>query len=161
MALPKPKTKAGFFALERKTWNKLNAQTKRLPRTAWTESGAAGEWSLKDVYAHLADWMIETRRRVPEMLSQEKLRPVNIPEFNRAHYTRNRKLSLAQARKRLEHEHKIMLAFLKILPDDALLRNKRVYSWASFSTYNHYAEHIPDLARFRRRILQRLRRANR
>ncbi|MEW5720635.1 MAG: ClbS/DfsB family four-helix bundle protein [Chloroflexota bacterium] len=155
MALPKPKTKAGFFELERKTWNKLIALTKGLPRAAWTEPGAAGEWSLKDVYAHLADWMIETRQRIPKMRREEKLPRISITEFNRAHHQKNQKLTTAQARQRLTREHPALLKILKTLAEDDLLHNKRVYVWAAWSTFNHYAEHIPNLARFRRAILRR------
>ena len=155
MALPKPKTKADFFALERAIWEKLNAQTKGLPRAAWTESNAAGAWSLKDVYAHLADWMIETRRRVPKILRDEKLPRLSIPEFNRACHTRNQRLTTTQARQRLTRARQALLRFIKTLSEDDLLRNTRVYTWAAWSTFNHYAEHIPNLARFRRTVLRR------
>ena len=155
MTFPKPKTKAGFFALERETWKQLDALTKGLPRPAWTEPGAAGAWSLKDVHAHLADWMIETRRRIPKMLREQTVPRISIPEFNREHYMRNQELTTAQARRRLTRERRLILKFLKTLSEDALLRNKRVFIWAIWATYNHYDNHVPNIARFRRAILRR------
>ena len=116
---------------------------------------AAGKWSLKDVYAHLADWMIETRGRVPKMLRDEKLPRISIPEFNRACHARNQKLTTAQARQRLTLARQALLRFLKTLSEDDLLHNKPVYTWAAWSTFNHYAEHIPNLARFRRAVPRR------
>ena len=47
MTLPKPKTKAGFFALKRETWKQLDALAKGLPRAAWTEPGAAARGRSK------------------------------------------------------------------------------------------------------------------
>ena len=157
MVLLKPKTKAGFFELERKTWQKLNALAKGLPRAAWTEPNAAGKWSLKDVHAHLADWMIETRRRIPKMLRDQKLPPIRVTTFNRAHCQQNQKLTTAQARQRLTCERQLLLKFLKTLAEDDLLHNPRVYTWAIWATFNHYANHIPNLARFRRAVLRRAR----
>jgi hypothetical protein len=155
MALLKPKTRADFFELERATWNQLNALTKGFPRGAWTEPNAAGTWSLKDVHAHLADWMIETRQRIPKMLRGQTLPRISIPEFNREHHQRNQKLTTAQARQRLTRERQLLLKFLKTLSEDDLLHNQRVYTWAIWATFNHYANHIPNLARFRRAVLRR------
>ncbi|MCI0475169.1 MAG: DinB family protein [Anaerolineales bacterium] len=155
MALPKPKTRAGFFELERATWNKLTALTKGLPRAAWTEPNTLGAWSLKDVSAHLADWMIETHDRIPKILRAEKLPRLSITEFNRAHHKSNQKLTTAQARQRLTHERQALLQFLKTLSEDDLLGHKDVYTWASWATFNHYDNHIPSIARFRRAILRR------
>lgn len=149
MALRKPETKAEFFKLEDKTWRELNAQMKGLSREAWLEHGAAGAWTAKDVWAHIADWMTETRRRLPMMLRNGKLEPISIAKFNQAHYKRNRKIPLAVARKRVERERKKLLALLKTLASENLLDNKRIYSWASYSTFNHYNEHIPPLGKFR------------
>ncbi len=84
--------------------------------------------------------------------------PANIQAFNRAHYERNRKLTLEQARQRLERERKRVRAMIAKLDEADLLKNRRVYSWASFATFNHYAEHIPDVTRFARSLKRRLRR---
>ncbi len=149
MAKPKPKTKAAFLKLERKTWDELVALTRDLPASAWKLPGAAGEWSLKDVWAHLGDWMKETRRVMPMLLRGDKF-CFSITEFNRAHYARNRKLTVGEAKRRAEAERKRILALVQTLDEKQLLGNPRAYAWASFSTFNHYAEHIPALKKFRR-----------
>lgn len=155
MTLPKPKTRAGFFELERTTWRKLTALTKDLPRAAWTEPNAAGQWSLKDVHAHLADWMIETRERIPKILRAENLPHLSITEFNRVHHQQNQSLTTAQARQRVTRERQAVLQLLKTLSEEQLLRHKDVYTWASWATFNHYDHHVPNIARFRRAALRR------
>ena len=160
MALPKPKTKAKFFELEGKRWEKLDALAADLPEAAWTQPGAAGEWSLKDVWAHLAAWMKETRRVLPMLLRGESV-TAHIQEFNREHAARDCSLSFDAALRRVERERKQLLKALASIPEDDLLGNRRLYSWASYSTYNHYAEHIPSITRFRRATLRRVQRAAR
>ena len=156
MPLPKPKTKGDFFNLERATWNELNALMRGLPRAAWTTTGAAGDWSPKDVWAHIGDWMKEAQRVVPLILRDAKFN-LDIQTFNAEHYRRNQKLTVAQARARAQSERKKVLALGRRLKEEQLLGNGRVYSWMSFSTFNHYHEHIPTLARFRRAVLRQAR----
>ena len=92
--------------------------------------------------------MIETRRRIPKMLREQTLPRISIPEFNRARHARNQKLTTAQARRRLTCERRLILKFLKTLSEDDLLQNKRVFIWAIWATYNHYDNHIPNIALF-------------
>jgi uncharacterized damage-inducible protein DinB len=157
MARRKPKTKAEFFERELKAWEELNALVTDLPDTAWTQPGAAGDWSLKDVWVHIAAWMKETRRVVPMLIRAEGVPSVDIQYFNREHYERDRNLLLDAARRRVERERKRLLAYLKMMPEESLLHNRRIYTWAAYATYKHYAQHVPDIVRFHRRIKRRKR----
>ena len=159
MALKKPKTKEEFFILESKTWEAVESLVADLPKSALTQPGAAGDWSVKDVWAHLATWMKQTQSIMPLLLKDEKV-PANIQAFNAEQSEKFRKLSLAAARQNIERERKKILALIRKIPDEQLLKNSRVYSWASFSTYNHYHEHLPALTQFRRTVMRRTRRAD-
>lgn len=158
MALKKPKTKAEFFECELVTWDKLNALVAGLPKSVLVQPGAAGDWSVKDVWAHLASWMKKGRSIMPMLLAGEKV-PANIQSFNEEQYAKNRKLTLVAARRRLERERKQILVLLKKIPEEQLLNDEHVYTWASFTTYNHYDEHFPALTKFRRTVIRRLKRA--
>lgn len=156
MARRKPKTKQEFIERESLAWLDLTLPVVELPGRVWTLPGAAGDWSLKDVWAHIADWMKETRRVMPLLLAGEKVL-ANIQAFNREHYEQNRKLPLNAVRRRVERERKQLLSLIKKMPEEQLLSNRRVYLWASYATYNHYAQHIPSLVRFSRLMKRRLR----
>lgn len=144
----KPKTKSEFFELEEQAWTELNGLVADLPAKALRQKGAAGEWSVKDVWAHLAAWMRNTRRAVPHMLKGEKAK-ADIQNFNDEQYKKYRRLTVKEARARVDLERKRFLAFAKRLPEDQLLRNSHVYTWMSFSCYNHYDEHIPGFKNYR------------
>ena len=157
MALRKPKTKQEFIELESLTWLDLILPVISLPDQYWTVPDAAGDWSLKDVWAHIADWMKETRRVIPLLLRDEKI-PVSIQRFNAEHYAKNRALTLDAARHRLEVERKRFLALVRRMPEEQLLGKRKIYAWVSYSTFNHYAEHIPSVTRFARLAKRRMRR---
>jgi hypothetical protein len=36
---------------------------------------------------------------------------------------------------------------------------QRIYTWAAYATYKHYAQHVPDIVRFRRTVKRRMRRS--
>ena len=145
----KPKTKADFFKLERAVWDELNAVVADLSDEDWLKPGAVGEWCIRDVWVHLAGWMQFTPRAIPKFLQNKPVR-IDIQEYNTKQIARAQKLQPAAARRRIEMERKNFLTFLKTLRQDDLLGNRRIYNWASFTTYNHYVEHIPELAHFRR-----------
>ena len=149
MAQRKPKTKQEFIERESLAWLDLNELVTDLPDECWTQPGAAGDWSLKDVWAHIADWMKETRRVMPILIRGEPV-SAHIQTFNAEHDARNRNLSLDAARKRVERERKQLLKLFRSMSEEDLLGNRRCYTWASYATYNHYAEHIPGLTCFRR-----------
>jgi len=152
----KPKTKAAFFKLEEQVWDEINALVADLPDETWLKSGAVGVWCIRDVWVHLAGWMKFTPRVIPKFLANKKIQ-VDIQERNTKEVARAQKLSPAAARRRIENTRKNFLAYLKTVRQDDLLGNRRVYNWASFTTYNHYVEHIPELKHFRRLIKQRAR----
>ena len=152
MPLSKPKTKTAFFKLEDKTWNKLGAQMKGLPPEGWLARGTAGSWNAKDIWANIADYMIVARSRIPKMLRGATLRPFDVPRYNEKQHKRNRKMRLIIAQKRIEREREKILAYLRTLSKKDLLGNPYIYGWASFSTFNHYDEHIPDLKKIRHAI---------
>lgn len=147
MAKRKPKTTTEFFECECTTWEELNALVADLPDAAWVQPGAAGDWSPKDVWAHLAAWMKETRRVMPLLLRGERV-SARIQEFNRAQHERDCNLPLGTVRRRVERERQSLLTFLKKMSEEELLRDRRIYTWASYATYNHYAEHVEGLKRF-------------
>lgn len=151
MALRKPKSKADFFKLERETFSRLTAPAKGLRSSVWAQPGASGDWTLKDVWAHVADWMIETRRVLPMLIRGRKV-PINVPGFNAKHYRMNQFMSQFVVRQRLARERKRFLTLVKKLSEDQLLGNRRIYFWVSYSTYNHYDGHIPNLIRFGRKM---------
>jgi hypothetical protein len=152
-----PKTAAGFFAREAADWKSLAGLWAGLPERDLIRPGACGEWSIKDVWNHIASWQAAAREVIPIRLSggAPPKGVFTVGKFNPAQYARCRKLPLASSKRRLQRNRKLLLELLKRVPKRQLLEPKqRVGSWAKFCTYAHYEEHFRTLDRFRRMILK-------
>ncbi|MBN1438220.1 MAG: maleylpyruvate isomerase N-terminal domain-containing protein [Anaerolineales bacterium] len=154
MAKPKrdPTTASGFFLREEAAWQSLKGLWAGLPDRDLTRPGACGTWSVKDVMNHIASWMAAAREVIPMRLAG-RTPPKGeyaISTFNPLHYARYRRFPLAASKRRLQRNRRLLLALLASLPERRLLDSKsRIGSWAKYSTYAHYEEHLRPLTAFR------------
>jgi predicted nucleic acid-binding Zn ribbon protein len=150
-----PKTVAGFFTREEAEWKALTGLWADLPEKDLVRPGACGAWSVKDVMNHIASWMEAARKVIPLRLAGG--RPpaglYTVGNFNPAQYARYRRSSLAASKRRLQRNRKLLLELLRRVPKGELLAfTRRIGSWAKYSTYGHYAEHMRPLAGYRRSL---------
>jgi hypothetical protein len=147
-----PATLLAFWAHEAAAWRDLSALWRGLPEAAYLAPGACGpEWTLKDVWNHLAAWMDATRAVLPALLANQPLpRGAYHPAtFNPAHHAADSARSLAASRRRLNRARRALLRLVAALPPGPVLDTKaRPGRWLKFATYGHYAEHRPALAAF-------------
>jgi hypothetical protein len=150
-----PATRAAFRAHEAAAWRALYRTWRGLPETALTRPGACGaDWSVKDVWNHLAAWMDATRTALPALLARQPLPKgaYHIPSFNLRHHAADQARSVTASRRRLHRARRALLACLATLPAAAVLDvTARPGRWIKFATYGHYAEHLPELTAFARR----------
>lgn len=143
-----------FLRREAENWQALWAITRGLDEGDWLVPGAAGEWNLKDVLAHIAAWQEETIRLLPEMARQvvagiEEPFDYDIDAWNAAQYEARRDLSVAEVQKGLLAAREQLIAMLQRLPGEWLDGHEGMRNWAMYSTYAHYDEHLPDLRAWR------------
>jgi hypothetical protein len=148
-----PTTMAGFGETEAAAWRMLSATWRGLLDSALVQPGACGdEWSVKDVWNHLAAWMDATRAALPALLAGQPLPKgeYHIAAFNARHHAAARDRPVVASRRRLNRARRTLLAFVATLPEAAVLDVKaRPGRWIKFATYGHYAEHLDALRAFR------------
>jgi hypothetical protein len=153
---PAPRTLEDFWDTEAAAWRELTATWRGLPDAALFRPGACGtEWSIKDVWNHLAAWMDATRAALPSLLARQPLPrgEYHIATFNARHHIAARARSLAASRRRLNRARRAFLAFVSNLPEATVLDVKaRPGRWIKFATYGHYAEHLDALRAFRSQL---------
>ncbi|MFQ6015698.1 MAG: DinB family protein, partial [Anaerolineae bacterium] len=150
------KDRAAFLQCEGDVWAELNAAVADIPPDMMLQPGVAGHWSLKDVLAHLAAWMEETLRVLPRLVEGEEVElGYTIESFNARHYEADRDRPLSAVQARLERVRRELLALLETVPEELLLRHRRINEWAVYSTYGHYEEHLPDILRFKQGLEER------
>jgi hypothetical protein len=154
----KPLARKEFNTLEETCWKELTAEWRGLNAKALVRRGACGSWSIKDVMNHIAAWQEATVEILPILLRNRKI-PAGqfaLETFNQKHCREDAKRSLAASRRRLSRSRKVLLAFLRKVPEKRLIDLKgQVGLWAKYSTYGHYDEHLFDVREFRARTERR------
>ena len=129
----------------------LNDSISGLPESMMVEPGVVGDWSLKDLLAHVSTWEEETLKALPMLI--EGKRPVGyhgIDRFNAEQQKLWRDLPLGEVRKRLGEMHRRLLAYLAVVPEEHFSRETRVRHRLRLDTYRHYREHTVSILEWRK-----------
>ena len=159
MAAPPKSTLLAKVRAARSEWERTLAAV--APASA-EEPGVAGDWSLKDIVAHVS-WsdreiapVFETRRMAGSALWE-----LPLPERNAGMVAEARKKSAAVVFAEGQQAYERLLAALEALPE-ALLGDSGAFEgmpreWEPWqlvpgTTYGHYPQHIPDIEAWLARI---------
>lgn len=110
-----------------------------------TQPGVVGEWSVKDILAHLTAWEQRLLQRVqgqPEVGAG-----LSTHEFNQQLYQANRTRSWAEVRAAYEQSYAQVLALVERLPEAELMRWQQHVGW---NTYGHYRWAKTQIRRWKR-----------
>lgn len=125
-----------------------------LPDETLLVPGVCGNWSIRDLIAHVTWWDAEALKHLPLVL--EGGRPPRysdlyggIDAFNAMQTAEKRDLSLADVRHEAEATHARLIAYLEGIPPGALKGNSRFTHRLRLDTYGHYPIHEADIRRWR------------
>lgn len=124
------------------------------------QQGAEGQWSVKDIVAHIAAWESRLTQQITASVNGDASalpEPIagaaDMDRLNAAFYAAQQHLSLGTL---LQHAHSVhdqMLAALQLLSDDDLTDPQR-FGWTNGTpmtaivagdTYEHYEEHMQSI----------------
>jgi len=149
--MPQPRTKANIISILNAERRRLEQNLSGLTPSDMVKNGVVGEWSIKDVLAHLADWeahmpvWLETARGgQPVDEIEEGLNWKQFTEFNQRIYLRHKDQSLEDVLVYFHETHRQFMAMVEAMPEDEMLQPGRyafigkgaVYSWL-----HQYASH--------------------
>ena len=117
------------------------------------ESGAVGQWSVRDVLAHISTWEEEAIKAFTLIMDRKPV-PLyrqfgGIDAFNAREQGRKRHLSLEQVKDELTVTHQRLLQILTETPESAFSLNKRLNKRLRYDTYGHYREHTDQIIKWR------------
>lgn len=125
------------------------------------QPGVAGEWSVRDLLAHLASWDRETTATYRGMLRGERLPFLDLDEegiqaFNDKHYAQWKENSIDQSVSELQAAREEMLALLRNVDNSVLFAPAPGDEQADFSiaacipiSVNHDEEHAEMIEEWR------------
>lgn len=123
-------------------WNELQAAMSGIDPAQASQPGVTGDWSLKDLFGHIAFWddqaTIEAKRRA----AGEPPREVDWQALNDEDAAANRALGYDELFQRMQDNHNRLIAVISELPEvdpDAVKDD----------TWEHYDEHIAEIRAWR------------
>ena len=121
-----------------------------------TEPGVTGDWSVKDMLAHVSWWEEEALKYLPKIL--EGGRPPRysvlyggIDAFNAQMTERRRMLTLSEAQKQLDETHGRLIEYLQSAPEEQFASETRFRRRLRLDTYSHYPIHTREIREWRER----------
>jgi hypothetical protein len=139
-------------------WDDFHESYAGLPDDALLVPGVTGDWSIRDLIAHVTWWDAEAIAHLPAVLAggappRYSVTWGGIDAFNAMKTQEKAGLSLAEVRAEAEATHDRLLAYLRSVPPEALKGNSRFSHRLRLDTYGHYPIHATAIRRWRERRL--------
>ena len=118
--------------------------------------GVTGEWSVRDLIAHVTWWDVEAITHLP-MVLEGKTPPRysdtygGIDAFNAMKTREKADLTLDEVRHEANATHAQLIAWLERVPVDRLKGNSKFTHRLRLDTYSHYPIHAADIRAWRER----------
>ena len=134
-------------------WRAFRESYAGLSAARLTEPGVVGDWSVREVIAHVTTWEEEALAYLPLILAGGRppryVRYGGIDAFNAQMREAKRALSTAEALRQLEETHRRLTDFLGSVPEDELAGETRFRRRLRLDTYGHYGEHARAIREWR------------
>lgn len=142
--MPRSTTKKGLLEAIEIEHKALEGLLAGLSPAQMTQPGVVGEWSVKDVLAHLLEWQLMLlswqaaglKGKVP-VTPAEGFNWAQLPELNQQIYEKHCNRSLADIQKEFKSSHKKILSTVQGLSDEDLFTRGR-YAWTKNNTLGAY-----------------------
>jgi uncharacterized protein (TIGR03083 family) len=140
---------------------RLDAALARVADDRWTTPELAGQWSIKDLLAHLGWWEEWIVGVYATLLRGEApyARPLDkkaVDDLNAQALAKSHDRPLAEVRRREEEAYRNLLSAVEKAPEADLfapgrfawLQGETLAEWIVNNAYGHYDEHLVDVLRW-------------
>jgi hypothetical protein len=139
-----------------KAWAELKESYAGLSDAQLTEPGVTGDWTVKDILAHVTTWEEESLKYLPLILQggrppRYSVNYGGIDAFNAQMGEQKRGLSLTGVLSQLDETHHRLIDFVQSAPEEQITQETRFRRRLRFDTYRHYREHASAIWEWRER----------
>jgi len=118
--------------------------------------GVSGNWSVRDILAHVNWWEEEALKYLPVILRGEQPPRYSklyggIDAFNAQMSELRKGLSLAEVRERLEKTHRQLIDYISEVPEEQFKTETRFRRRLKWDTFAHYPKHEQAIREWRAR----------
>lgn len=151
--------KSGLLKRLERAWEELKDSYADLGEQELLESGVTGDWSVKDVIAHVSSWEEEALTYLPVILEGGKPPKYSvlyggIDAFNARMTQKSRKLSLSEVIQKRDFIHAKLLEFIREVKQEYFLKENRFRRRLRLDTYGHYREHAQAIRNWKEKKAQ-------
>jgi hypothetical protein len=137
-------------------WVMLHEAYAGLSDAQMTEPGVTGDWSPKDILAHVTIWEEEALKYLPLIVDGESppryaVQYGGIDAFNALMLAKKRDLSLSQVIDQLGETHRRLVNYVESVPEEQFVQETRFRRRLRLDTYHHYPIHARMLKAWRER----------
>lgn len=136
-------------------WAAFQQSYAGVPDAHLMEPGVVGDWSVKDILAHVTIWEEEALRHLPLIIAGGRppryVTYGGIDAFNARMIEQTRGQSLDDVRRRLDDTHRRLIEFIQSAPADQLRGDTRARRRLRLDTYGHYPLHAAAIRDWRER----------
>jgi hypothetical protein len=134
-------------------WAAFQESYAGVPDAQLLEPGVMGDWSVRDILAHVTIWEEEALTHLPLIIAGGRppryVTYGGIDAFNAHMIEQTRGLSLSNVRRRLDDTHRRLIAFIQSAPADQFTRETHARRRLRLDTYGHYPLHAAAIRAWR------------
>jgi DinB superfamily len=139
-----------------KAWVAFTASYAGLSQSQLLEPGATGQWSVRDIIAHVTWWEEEALEHLLRILDNGRppryaVKYGGIDAFNALMTERRKSLSLLEVVRQQRDVHQRLVDYLQGVPEDQFTRETRFRHRLRLDTYSHYPKHAEAIRAWRQR----------
>jgi hypothetical protein len=127
-------------------WTELQSSYAGLSDEEMVQPCTIGEWSIKDIIAHVTSWEDEALKHLPTILAGK--RPLRysvtyggIDAFNAQVMAQKKTLSLTEILRQRDETHHQLIDFIQQVPEEQVMNETRFRRRLRLDTYSHYPIH--------------------
>ena len=139
-----------------KAWAALKDSYTGLSDSQLVEPGVMGDWSVKDILAHVTTWEEEALKVLPLILQGGRPPRYStmyggIDAFNALMTEQKRGLALSTVLRQLDETHRRLSDYVLSAPEEQFTQETRFRRRLRLDTYSHYPEHTRMIREWRER----------
>jgi hypothetical protein len=137
-----------------KAWSTIKTSYAGLSDSELLSPGVTGQWSVRDILAHVTTWEEEALKYLPLILKGGRP-PLyshkygGIDAFNALMTEQKRGLSLAEVLRQLDETHRGLVDYIRSVPEEQFTRETRFRRRLRADTYSHYPKHAKAIVTWR------------
>ena len=137
------------------SWAALKESYAGLSDSQMMEPGVVGNWSVKDILAHVTTWEEESLKYLPLIITGGRppryIQYGGIDAFNAQMAEQKRGLALAGVLRQLDETHRRLIDYIRSVPEEHFTRETPFRHRLRLDTYGHYPQHARAIQEWRER----------